>query len=248
MHTANSFVTLTYDDDHLPANGDLNYPDYQLFMRRLRKAGLKARFFMVGEYGGITQRPHYHALLFGQNFAHDRKVVRMNQHQHPLYTSETLQRLWPLGSSELGELTFESAAYCSRYCLKKITGEPADLHYRRLSDGGELVQVQPEFARMSLKPGIGRSWFEKWGEDLERGDKAFIYDRAYKTPRYFDDLRRLKDAERFEETEFERYMRSQDYIGENTPERLAVRAAVAVAKSKLNNRTLHNETPNRSYP
>ena len=38
MHMFNSFVTLTYDDDHLPEYNSLNYKHFQDFMKRLRKS------------------------------------------------------------------------------------------------------------------------------------------------------------------------------------------------------------------
>ena len=52
LHEESSFVTLTYDDEHLPANGSLVYRDFQLFMKRYRKiTGSGVRFLMCGEYG-----------------------------------------------------------------------------------------------------------------------------------------------------------------------------------------------------
>ena len=64
MHMFNSFVTLTYDDDHLPEYNSLNYKHFQDFMKRLRKSHNGVRFYMCGEYGEDFSRPHYHALLF----------------------------------------------------------------------------------------------------------------------------------------------------------------------------------------
>ena len=70
QHDHNVFITLTYDDDHLPEDRGLHHEDFQKFMKRLRKArtGQKIRYFMCGEYGGLNDRPHFHALLFGCNF------------------------------------------------------------------------------------------------------------------------------------------------------------------------------------
>ena len=64
MHMFNSFVTLTYDDNHLPEYNSLNYKHFQDFMKRLRKSNNGVRFYMCGEYGEDFSRPHYHALLF----------------------------------------------------------------------------------------------------------------------------------------------------------------------------------------
>lgn len=67
MHKANTFVTFTYDDDHLPVGG-LKYRDFQLMLKRLREKLGPFRFFMCGEYGEQFRRPHYHALFFGLDF------------------------------------------------------------------------------------------------------------------------------------------------------------------------------------
>jgi hypothetical protein len=50
LHIFNSFITLTYDPDHLPKDGSLNVVHFQKFMKRLRKkiSPLKIRFFHCG--------------------------------------------------------------------------------------------------------------------------------------------------------------------------------------------------------
>jgi hypothetical protein len=69
LYDRNAFVTLTYDDEHLPPGGSLNYPDFQRFMKRLRKNSKSPiRFYMGGEYGESTLRPHFHVCLFGYDF------------------------------------------------------------------------------------------------------------------------------------------------------------------------------------
>ena len=66
-HDYNSFVTLTYDESHLPEDGGLNHGHVQKFLKLLRKkvAPAKVRYFVVGEYGEKSGRPHYHLALFG---------------------------------------------------------------------------------------------------------------------------------------------------------------------------------------
>ena len=70
MHDRNCFVTLTYNNDNVPADRSLNYRDFQLFMKRLRFhfRGVPIRFYMCGEYGEDFGRPHFHACLFGLDF------------------------------------------------------------------------------------------------------------------------------------------------------------------------------------
>lgn len=38
LHRHSAYITLTYNDEHLPENYNLRYRDFQLFMKRLRKA------------------------------------------------------------------------------------------------------------------------------------------------------------------------------------------------------------------
>ena len=67
MHDENIFLTLTYDDEHLPKDNSVHKDEVQRFMKRLRKAVYpdKVRYFLCGEYGGQFGRPHYHVILFG---------------------------------------------------------------------------------------------------------------------------------------------------------------------------------------
>lgn len=143
-HAESCFLTLTYDDKHLPAGGTLVPRDVQLFMKRLRKkirdediylAGdgepwfRKIRYYFVGEYGDNSLRPHYHAALFGVS---------------PFHT-QLVQEAWGKGHVMLGDLTPHSAQYIVGYVTKKMTAK----------DDPRLNGRYPEFARMSLRPGIG---------------------------------------------------------------------------------------------
>ena len=72
------FDTLTYKDDAMPHVGDLlangddrkcfRQSDITQFIDRLESAGLQFRYIVSEEYGGETHRPHYHILLFCQNY------------------------------------------------------------------------------------------------------------------------------------------------------------------------------------
>lgn len=148
LYARNAFVTLTYAEDP----GTLCYRDFQLFMKRLRKTGRKARFFVCGEYGESFGRAHFHACLFNCSFE-DQYYWRSSGAGFRLFRSAELERLWPHGHAEIGEVTFESAAYVARYVMKKVTGQLSDVHY----DGRE-----PEFCHMSLKPGIGGAWLDRF--------------------------------------------------------------------------------------
>lgn len=240
------FVTLTYNDDNLPTNNSLYYRHFQLFLKRLRKyfTGNKVRFYMCGEYGEDFQRPHFHACLFNCFFS-DRKFYSSLPSGSKLYTSDALASLWTYGFSSIGDVTFESAAYVARYCMKKVTGPAAQAHYERVDWAtGEIVQVEPEFSRMSLKPGIGAEWFKRYRDDVytrsSDGNKDYVIVRGKKCkpPRYYDNLLRRAEDFSSDYVDFLRYKKAQRYADENTPERLAVREEVAAAALKLKVRSL----------
>jgi len=232
LHEENSFITLTYANEHLPNPPTLDYRHFQLFMKRLRKVlGHKVRFYMCGEYGDKYFRPHFHACLFGVDFFTDRVLFDHSPSGHPLYRSPLLERCWPYGHSSIGELTFESAAYVARYVTKKITGDAAEEHYRFVDvDTGEVHDLKPEFCRMSLKPGIGGKWFDLYSTDVYRGhDYVVCNGRKLRPPRYFDRLLERINPERYEEVKLARAENALKYADNNTPERLAVREEIQYA-------------------
>lgn len=230
LHERNAFVTLTYDDAHLPEHGQLVYEDFQKFARALRRAGKVLRYYGCGEYGSINMRPHFHACLFGLGF--DDGVLFKSKGGHKIYTSAELSSFWPHGYSSFGEVTFESAAYVARYIMKKVTGDAADAHYRRVDvKTGEVFWLEPEFNFMSLKPGIGAEWFKKYTSDVLPRDYCVVRGRKMKVPKYYQKLMKLTDGTAMAEVEAERFARSVEYEKENpNPPSLASREAVAYAQ------------------
>jgi hypothetical protein len=106
-----------------------------------------------------------------------------------LYTSESLEKLWPYGFSTIGEVTFQSAAYVARYIMKKHKGDGAEDHYTRwCPETGEGTLVDPEYCTMSRKPGIGYEWFQKYKADVYPHDYVVINGHKVKPPRYYDSL------------------------------------------------------------
>lgn len=189
MHEHNSFLTLTYDDEHLVSQS-LIKKHLQDFMKRLRRnleydfgdSAPKLRFFSCGEYGSKHLRPHFHVLLFGFDFSDDRQPFQRTKHGNILYISNRLSKLWPFGFHTIGELTFESCAYTARYVMKKQTGKGATEYYENLG-------IEPEFTLMSRRPGIGAPWFEKFHADVYSNDFLVIRDGIkMMPPKYFDDL------------------------------------------------------------
>lgn len=234
MHKHCCFVTLTYSDAKLPYGGVLHYRHFQLFMKRLRRALGPVRFFMCGEYGERSWRPHYHACLFGAAFG-DRYHWRTSSAGFPLFRSPLLESFWEFGSAELGELSFESAAYVARYCTKKITGDRAEAHYcRTVPETGEVISLPPEFAKMSLKPGIGFPWFEKYKSDLFARDSVNIHGRDLPIPRFYKNL--FTDDE-LSDYSVRRYQALQGGV-DGSYDRLRVREICTRARMSFNFRSL----------
>lgn len=220
-------MTLTYDDEHLPEDGSLDRSAFRYFMDRLRKRiGYRSvRYFHCGEYGERSGRPHYHALLFGLGFA-DKKRIPSSE-ERPLWVSPMLEELWPCGTSVIGQVTFESAAYVARYVTKKVTGARAADHY-----GGRV----PEYATMSRRPGIGRAWFEQFGNDVFPADEVVSRGHPSKPPRYYDGL--LEGDSPLEMWQVRRARGLARRPQNETEERLVVREKVATAKLNLKRRVL----------
>lgn len=227
MHDTSCFLTLTYDDEHLPAGGTLVKRHLQLFMKRLRKErGDGIRFYACGEYGETTFRPHYHILLFNCDFR-DKRFFKNARGGDKLYTSASLERLWSMGFAVVGSVTFDSAAYCARYIMKKVTGAPAREHYEVVDSDGVLHHREPEFTVMSRRPGIGLRWFQKYGDQVYTWDSVIMNGREVRPPRYYDTKFELVDSDRLEALKLKR-RRSRD-VAENRPDRLRVREVVAKA-------------------
>ena len=236
LYDHNSFITLTYDESNLPPGGSLDYSDFQKFMKRLRKnTKSRVRFYMGGEYGDATARPHFHACLFGYDFP-DKVYLRKSSSGEKLYTSKLLESLWPFGISSIGDVTFQSAAYIARYCVQKVTGDAADMHYAcdEFVDRDGLIRtsVTPEFNHMSLKPGIGARWLSKYQTDVFPRDYVVINGVKTKPPKYYDVLFEREDPGVFSDLVAQRELDgyASRLEGEQSVSRLSVKEQVHNAR------------------
>lgn len=250
MHKEACFLTLTYNDENLPPGNSLVHRDIQLFLKRLRKYLLrpktksnraeteignskpikKIRYYMCGEYGDKTKRAHYHMCLFGweptdkQFYSTSGSKIKSR-----IYTSETLNKIWGKGNVWTGEVTFESAAYVARYIMKKINGQAAKKHYESVDpETGEIINRKPEYTKMSLKPGIGAKWLEKYQTDVYPEGTVITRGVKGKSPKYYDNKFKKLDPLAYEDLLYERHKKVQP--GENSKERLATRETVAKAQ------------------
>lgn len=59
LYQHNCFVTLTYDDKHLPKDGSLDYRDFQLFMKKLRQAVVRENTALGRKGDGQQPAPKF---------------------------------------------------------------------------------------------------------------------------------------------------------------------------------------------
>lgn len=232
LHDRSSFLTLTYDDSHLPRLPSglptLVLEDVQLFLKRLRFefAPNPLRYFQCGEYGEKTNRPHHHMILFGEDFVKDRVRIEDSRSGYAQFESPNLSRLWGKGRATISEVSFESAAYVARYIIKKQTGKGSKFFYKGR---------KPEFITMSRRPGIGSGYFEEFKDDIYPSDSVVpeIGRPASLPPRYFDKLLEKIDPALYESVKKKRVEGLDFWTDPNsTDSRLATRERVKMSLIK----------------
>lgn len=192
LYEKNSFLTLTYNQKNLPNDQSISKETLQKFIRRLRKQLYPKliRYFGCGEYGEKLGRPHYHLILFNHDFD-DKEIheygqvdydarsdsVGFKKGKYPKYKSKTLENIWGKGFCTIGEVSFESACYVSRYITKKINGPLEKSHYK-----GKL----PEFCLMSKRPGIGKTWIMENFNEIYPKDYFTINGKKCRPIKYYD--------------------------------------------------------------
>lgn len=269
------FITLTYDDEHLPIleeskikikkdlgdhyefqeitfendgtwiSGSL-WPDHvSKFVNSLRKhferegiTGIK--YFYCGEYGTQTLRPHYHMLLYGvpldlsQNYSYH---IDNNFKEH--WKNPLIDKYWKYGMHDIANVEWSSAAYVSRYCTKKLfTGRENAWEYAKIGK-------EPEFIRMSRRPGIGMSYYNLHKNEIYEHDSMVMKTvkgntGSFKPPKAFDKLFKEEFPEQFEKIEnrrkecAERSRRNLYYLSDYTDkERLEMKTESIETKAKM---------------
>ena len=238
MHKESCMLNLTYDDVNLPNHGQLFKADLQRFFKRLRKNTGDFKYVASGEYGDIGRRPHFHIALFGMDFLFDRIYMGKSKSGERLYESPEVERSWTFGNHRIGTLTFESAAYISRYILKKIKGPGADpLPLAVDEDTGEMVFPNPEF--MIMSKGIGKTWFLKYFMSDVYPTASVITSQGSKAPvpRYYKSLLKERGPDLAMRMSFIASARAELDLErrafEVTPNRKSARAGVSEARANL---------------
>lgn len=229
LYDHNCYLTLTFDDYHLPDHHSLDHRIFQLFMKRLRKhyPDKTIRYYMAGEYGADLGRPHYHACLFNHDFVD--KILHSKNNGNPLYISPTLDKIWQQGFASIGSLTFNSAAYVARYIMKKQTGENAGQHYGN---------KKPEYNKMSNRPGIGQNWLKKYKSDVYPEGTLIINANKARPPRYYDQQFKKTNPRAYARMIAARATEALERLDDNNNQRLEAKQTVKQAQLSQLKRTL----------
>lgn len=171
------FLTLTYNNEHIPEHGTLKKEDVSDFFKSFRQElgeDRKIKMFSCGEYGDSyinpstgkpNERPHYHSVVFGVSPEDRFSVAKCwNKSDSWKFTGSTWQK-------SFGSVTPFSCQYVAGYCQKKLFGDYAKNEYE---DKGRI----PPFQLQSKK--LGEEFFlaniQQYVED------GFIYFNGKKHP------------------------------------------------------------------
>lgn len=158
LHDQNSFITLTYRDDNQKL---LDKTHLQDFFRKLRYVSGSLRYFACGEYGTLTRRPHYHAVIFGHDFLAGSERVSSQE-----YTNAEVADCWGHGLISIGSLSMAACCYVAGYVNKKLGDTDT-------------------FTLMSRRPGIGSTWLDKYADDIARTGMVTIEGKELPVPKRY---------------------------------------------------------------
>lgn len=168
MHEQSCCFTLTYDNQHLPADGKLTTAHTRDFLKAIRKhfSPFPIRSIMFGEYGERSGRAHVHGFLFGTD-ALGGAIRISSSHEGPSqYENEIITRLWGRGSVRIDQVTPASCSYIAGYCLKKLAEDARIMSHPRL-------------------PALGRNWFDKNLNQLMRLGHVIIDGKQRPIPQIY---------------------------------------------------------------
>ncbi len=223
-HEDNTFITLTYDDEHLAKIDPLDFKKpWQLFIKKLRKKlKTKIRYIVSHEYGGKTGRPHHHAILFGYDF-HDQYHFTNSPSGEKLFRSEELESLWTQGISSIGQANEKTAYYIASYALK--SNNNSYIH----PDSGEIHTIRDSMDA-SKRPAIGKNFFLRNADQLAKSNTLL--------PRYYQKLMEKYHPDLLERYENDSMLRQTKT---RTPHQIYAKHVISTQKQDLQEKGLRSE-------
>lgn len=185
------FVTLTYSDKFLPAQGSLSKRDLQLFFKLLRRqlgSDRPIRYFACGEYGERKGRPHYHCIIFGIS-RFEFKLI-MDAWSRPILDRQGKKIRWKGEiiseymcewdkielDKAIGTVTEQSTRYCSSYCQKQL--------FKKKEEYASVRKIR-EFTLCSRNPGIGSVFAQRFIKDWLSNGYIAVEGKKRPIPRYY---------------------------------------------------------------
>lgn len=245
MHKENCFVTLTYNDDHLPKDLSLQKKDLLSFIKRLRRDYAGIRYFSCGEYGDRFERPHYHLCIFNYSFndleeikyagprntfsafcrkheqAYRQQKQLLNESFSPYDRSKEFTDYSIYRSEQLERLWEKGFSTVGKFNFE--TAAYVARYVTKKIKGPDAESYydgrQPEFCLMSRKPGIGKAWFDKWKSDVLNIDGMAKDHLTYMPPKYYDNIIAFTDPDKYKKIKERRKKRFKEL----SPETLARR-------------------------
>lgn len=222
------FVTMTYNDDY--NDGSLHKEHVKDYIKRLRTSldeyvnrvqesvsevvkYKKLRYFVTGEYGSKTFRPHYHAIFFNmpiekQDLFIEKWSIGTKEYEWNEEKGVPVEKKEPLGFVKIGNVTTASIHYTTKYMLDGLLNTKS-FSYLKDSEGEWIVEKP--FNMMSKYPPLGIEYVKKF-KSYHRSNKVNYHlseggikqrlPRAYKE-RIFSEKERKKFGEEAEVQEFE---------------------------------------------
>lgn len=181
-----NFTTLTYADEYLPKDASLDKRDAQLFLKRLRKnTKRKFKYYLAGEYGDITNRPHYHVIFLGFDLGEEDK--------------ELITECWGKGNIKIKGLGWDSARYVASYVQKKYTGKLAKEIY-----GEKQIPFQ------LCSKGMGLDYVKQNKTQLEQKLHITMNGKKIPIPRYYKKKLKLPETA-YDKIQKEKIMKERRY-------------------------------------
>lgn len=145
------FVTLTYDNDHLPDGLELVKEDVQNWLKRLRKRAA-FRYFGCGEYGEKTLRPHYHFIIMG-NDSYEIEFGIDPKFKTTIVSNSSFHKAWTIYNRLIGLVDVRIIP--SRSDATRVAQYVAGYTLKKLELPSYENREQQPFLLMSRNPGIG---------------------------------------------------------------------------------------------
>lgn len=150
MNERSTFVTITYKEDDLPKDGSVHKQEMQNFVKRLRyfMPERKFKYYIVGEYGSKSMRPHYHGLFFGIDG----------------FDASEFMKAWPKGYLYFGLVNKKTVNYITHYITKFMTKK-----------GDKILNGKNcEFMLCSKRPPIGSEFIVQMAKKIKGERTEFI--------------------------------------------------------------------------